>query len=215
MSLRILVVDDHAMLRGGVRQVIAQQPNFEIVGEASTGAAALEKIAGLAPDLIIMDVHLPDLPGIEVTRQILVRLPQTKIVMFSGDPDRALVDEALEAGACGYICKQGAAEELLAALETVIAGKLYLSPDLTAAILDDYRKNLIHDEAPAAPLLSDRESQLLLLVAEGLRNKEIAARLNLSPKSIETYRARLMRKLGCESTADLVRYAIREKLMTA
>jgi len=215
MITKVFLVDDHALLRGGVRQMMAQQPNFEIVGEAPTAAAALELAPPLAPDLIIMDVHLPDLPGIEATRQILAKLPLTKILMFSGDPDRALVDEALEAGACGYICKQGAAEELMQAIQTVMAGRLYLSPELTAAILEDYRNKLVQDEEPAPLVLTPRESELLQLVAEGLRNKEIAVKLELSPKSIETYRARLMRKLSCGSTAEMVRYAIREKLITA
>jgi DNA-binding NarL/FixJ family response regulator len=215
MKTKIFLVDDHAMLRSGVRQAIAQQPDLEIVGEASTAAGALETAPPLAPDLIIMDVHLPDMQGTEATRQILVKLPTAKIVMFSGDSSRSLVDEALEAGASGYICKQGAAEELVRAIEMVMAGRLYLSPELTAAILEDYRKNLVEEEAPAGLTLSEREGQLLQLVAEGLRNKEIAVRLSLSPKSIETYRARLMRKLGCGSTAEMVRYAIREKLIIA
>jgi DNA-binding NarL/FixJ family response regulator len=162
----------------------------------------------LAPDLIVVDVHLPDMNGIEVTRQLLRRLPSVKVVVFSSDPARSLVDEALQAGASAYILKQTAAQELLQAIDLVMAGRLYLSPAVSADILADYRKSLTQEVSP--PWLSDRDKLLLRLVAEGRRNKEIAAELALSSKSIEAYRSRLMKKLGCSSAAELVRYAIRE-----
>jgi DNA-binding NarL/FixJ family response regulator len=192
---------------------MAQQPNLTVVGEASTGASALKLAAELAPDLIVMDIHLPDMNGIEVTRQMLGVLPLVKIVVFSGDADRSLVDGALQAGACGYIWKQSAVEELIQAIGIVMAGKLYLSPEVSAGILEDYRKGLVDEPAPSKPVLSEREKQILRLIAEGRRNKDMAVQLELSPKSIETYRARLMKKLGCSSTADVVRYAIREGII--
>ena len=153
--------------------------------------------------------------GIEVTRQILRAQPAVKIVVFSGDAARALVDEALEAGACGYIWKLSAVEELIRALEIVITGKLYRSPEVSTDILEDYRKSLIEETNPAKPLISEREKQLLRLVSEGRRNKEIALQLAIKPKSVEAYRSRLMKKLGCSSTAELVRYAIREGIAVA
>ena len=215
MNLKILLVDDHPMLRNGLRQVITQQSAFTIVGEASTGAQALKLVAELSPDLIVMDAHLPDMNGTEATRRILGRDPQIKIVFFSSDAARSLVDEALHAGACGYIWKQSNVEELIQAIEMVMAGKLYLSPEVSAGILEDYRKSLVADSEPIKKVLSDREKQLLRLVAEGRRNKEIAAEMTISAKSAEAYRSRLMKKLGCSSSAELVRFAIREGIANA
>jgi len=212
MKVKVLLVDDHAFLRNGLKLAIAEQKTLTIVGEASTGAAALEQAANASPDLIIMDVHLPDMSGLEATRRILEIRPYAKVVVFSADEARSLVDEALEAGACGYICKQSSVEEVLEAIEIVLTGKLYLSPRVSAAILEDYRKQLVEEPepAPAQPALSDREKELLKLISNGYRNKEIADQLKISTKSAETYRSRLMKKLHCSSTAALVRYAIRE-----
>jgi len=141
-------------------------------------------------------------------------LPATEVIIFSGDPAGALVDEALQAGAGGFIFKQGSVDELIRAIHEVMAGKLCLSPELSAAIVADYQKNLVGDIEPPEPLLSGREKQLLRLISEGRRNKEIAMDMKLSPNSIETYRARLMKKILCRSTAELVRYAIREGIST-
>jgi two-component system, NarL family, response regulator NreC len=210
MDIKVLVVDDHPILRFGLRRTIDQHPNFTVVGEASTGAEALKLVAKLAPDLITMDVLLPDVNGIELTRQILAVLPSVKIVVFSSDATRSRVNEALQAGACGYIWKLSAAQEIIRAIEMVMTGRLYLSPEVSADILEDYRKCLAGQSEPSKPFLSDREKQLLRFVAEGRRNKEIAAQLALSIKSIEAYRSRLIKKLGCSSTAELVRYAVRE-----
>lgn len=207
MKSTVLLADDHAMLRSGLRQTLSQQDNLELVGEASTGSSALKLARELKPDLILMDVHMPEMDGIEASRQILSELPATKIIIFSSDAARALVDEALQVGVCGYLPKEGAVEELLHAIGLVMAGKLYLSPEVSGDILTDYRKSL---QGEGEPSLSDREKHLLRLVAEGRRNKEISAELNLGIKSIEAYRARLMKKLGCSSSAELVRYAVRE-----
>jgi len=215
MNVKVLLVDDHPMLRDGLRQAMARHPKFIVAGEASTGANALKLAAELAPDLIVMDIHLPDMNGLEVTRQILALQPSVHILVFSGDAARSVVDEALQAGACGYIWKQSAAEELIRAVEMVMAGKLYLSPEVSSGIFEDYRKSLVQETDPCEPLLSQRDRQLLRLVAEGRRNKEIAVELAVSPKTVEAYRSRLMKKLGCSSSADLVRYAIREGIATA
>jgi DNA-binding NarL/FixJ family response regulator len=213
-KIKIFLVDDHGMLRSGVRHVIATRPNMVIVGEASDGATALKLLAELQPDLVIMDMHLPDMSGIELTRQVLAKWPAIKVNFFSGDADRSLVDEALEAGACGYVWKQGLADELMTAIETVMAGKLYLSPEVNAAVLQEYRNSLGKKETPSKVVPSEQEKRLLTLIAAGQRNKEIAAQLKLSPKSVEAYRSRLMKKLNCPSTAELVRYAIREKIVS-
>jgi DNA-binding NarL/FixJ family response regulator len=210
MNVRLLLVDDHPMLRQGLRQVIAQHPNLMLVGEAATGALALELARKLNPDLVVMDTHLPDMNGIEATRKVLSAVPATKVVVFSGDAARSMVDEALQAGACGYILKMSAGEELIQAIDIVMAGKLYLSSEISAGILQDYRKRLV---AESKPLLSDREKQLLWLIAEGWRNKDIAFQLAINIKSVEAYRSRLMKKLDCPSSAKLVRYAIREGIV--
>jgi len=214
MKTKILLVDDHPMLRSGLRQELAQQPNLELVGEAATGGLAVKLARESPPDLVVMDIHLPDMNGIEVARQILSAQPSVKVVIFSGDTVRAVVDEALQAGVCGYLSKSSPLEELIHAIDLVMAGRLYLSPDVSAEILEDYRKSLTEEAKPLKPLLSDREKQLLRFVAEGRRNKEIATLLSISPKSVEAYRSRVMKKLGCSSSAELVRYAVREGIAT-
>jgi two-component system, NarL family, response regulator NreC len=211
-NVKLLMVDDHPMLRHGMCQALAQQPHLTIVGEAASGGQALKLAAELSPDLVVMDIHLPDMDGIAVTRQILGARPETKIVIFSADTARGLVDEALQAGACGYILKSSAVEELIQAIDLVMTGRLYLSPQVSAGILEDYRKGLRDDAEGSQALLSPREKQLLRLVAQGRRNKEIAEQLSVSIKSVEAYRSRLMKKLGCSNSAELVRYAIREGL---
>ena len=209
-KIRVMLVDDHAMLRSGLRQLVLQQDDLELVGEASNGAKALEIAAEAAPDIILMDIHLPDLSGIEVSRQIMARKTGTKIIIFSSNVSRTILDEALSAGASGYVSKSGAADELIQAIAAVLSGKLYIRPAVSADILQDYRKSLSQGPEPEKPVLSDRDRELMRLVAEGQRNKEIATHLKISIKSVEASRSRLMKKLGCTSSAELVRYAIRE-----
>ncbi|MFO1497122.1 MAG: response regulator transcription factor [Verrucomicrobiota bacterium] len=215
MSVGVYIVDDHQLLRNGLRQAIEGRWDCQVVGESSTGNRALDEIAVLKPDLVMMDVHLPDVSGIEITRQLLIQSPGTKVVMLSGDANRSLVDAALEAGASGYVLKETAVDELVHALQTVIAGKLYLSPSLSAAIVEEYRRGLVRVPDATKISLTDREKQLLRLIADGCRNKEIAIQVGLSPKSVETYRSRLMRRLGCNNSAELIRYAIRERITAA
>lgn len=208
MHTRILLADDHPMLCSGLQQEIAKRPGLEFVGQAHTGERALALARELTPDVVIQDLHLPDRDGAEVTRGIAQALRAVKILIFSADADRAQVDRALKAGACGYVLKSGAVDELFFALGMILAGKIYLSPDLSAGILQDYRENLVKEPHRGEPLLSGRERELLRLVAAGQSNKALAEHLNVSLSSVETYRYRLKKKLGCLSTADLVRYAI-------
>jgi len=197
-----------------MRQTVSQLPEFTLLGEASNGATALTLAVELKPDLIIMDIHLQDMDGLEVTREILKALPATKIIIFSADLNREIVDKALESGACGYLWKGSAAEELVRAINMVLTGRLYLSPEVSVGILEDYRRALCEKTEPQKPLLSEREKQLLELIAKGRRNKEIAAVLQVSTKSVEAYRSRVMKKLQFSSSAELVRYAIREGIAT-
>jgi DNA-binding NarL/FixJ family response regulator len=210
MNVTLLLVDDHPMLLHGLREAVAQQPDLTLLGEASTGAMALTLARELTPNLVVMDVHLNDMSGISAARQILNAQPAVKVIIFSSDGARALVDDALQAGACGYVLKGSSVDEVIRAIDVVMAGKLYLSPAVSAGILEDHQKNLRKEAEPAKPLLSEREKHLLRLIAEGRRTKEIAVRLKLAPNSVETYRTRLMKKILCQSTAELVRYAIRE-----
>jgi DNA-binding NarL/FixJ family response regulator len=215
VNMNILLVDDHPLLLRGLGQALTQQPDFILAGQARTGAMALELARELNPDLMVMDIHLPDINGIEATRQVLKVLPAIKIVIFSCDPARSLADQALQAGARAYVLKSNDLEELVRAINLVMEGRLYLSPELNSDILEDYRESLLERAKPSKPFLSQREKQLLRLVAEGRRNKEIAEALKMNVHSVETYRSRLMKKLGCSSTAALTRYAIREGIAQA
>ncbi len=215
MNVKVFLVDDHPLFRSGLRQALAQRSGLTVVGEASTGATALTLAVELAPDLILIGGHLPDMDGVEVTRRILEALPSGRILLLARDPARSRVDDALQAGARGYLSKRSTAAELIQAIEMVMAGKLYLSPEVSVSILEDYRKGLVEEPEPLRPSLSDRDKQLLWLVAEGRRNKDIAVEFTISPKAVEAYRSRLMKKLGCSSLAALVRYTIREGIVAA
>lgn len=210
MNAKLLLVDGHPMMLRGLREAVAQQANFEVLGEASTGAMALALAQELKPNLVLMDVHLNDMSGIFAARQIIETQPEVKVMVFSREADRALVDDALQSGVSGFVLKVSPVEEILGAINTVMAGKLYLSPAVSAGIVEHHQKKLRRESAPAKPVLTDREKHLLRLIAEGRRNKEIAVSLKLAPNSVETYRTRLMKKITCRSTAELVRYAIRE-----
>ncbi len=213
MNTRVVLVDDHPMLRQGVRQALTQQPDMVLAGEASTGQAALQMMRELTPDLVVMDVHLPDISGLEASRRLLAQFPATKIIIFSADADRELVDAALQAGVCGYILKDTIPEELIRAIRLVMEGRLYLCPEVASSVVNEYMKMLASAPPSSQPPLTDRERQVLRGIAEGLQNKEIAGRLNVSPKSVEKSRARLMIKLGYRSVAELTRYAIREGII--
>lgn len=210
MNVTLLLVDDHPMLLHGLREAVRQQPNLTLLGEASTGMMALTLAQELTPNLVVMDVHLNDMSGISAARQILNAQPAIKVIIFSSDGARALVDDALQAGVCGYVLKGSSVDEVIRAIDVVMAGKLYLSPAVSAGIAEDHQKSLRKEAEPAKPLLSEREKHLLRMIAEGRRIKEIAVTLKLAPNSVETYRTRLMKKILCRSTAELVRYAIRE-----
>jgi len=162
-----------------------------------------------------MEVCLTDMNGVEATRQILRLLPATRIVIFSSEASRALVDEALQAGALGYLSKGGSSDELFRAIDLVSEGKPYLSPEINLVLLEDHQKSLLADRQPPTPPLSERDKRLLRLIAEGRRSKEIAQHLSLRCGTVSTYRARLMKKLSCASLAELVRYAVREKIVNA
>jgi DNA-binding NarL/FixJ family response regulator len=213
MSIRVVIVDDHPFFRRGLRDTLEQLPDLMVVGEGSDGRTALQIIRETKPDLAIMDVHLPDTTGLEVSRQLLAEFPALKILVFSADASRKLVDEALQLGVVGYLMKANVTDELVRAIRLIMEGRLYLCPDLASQVVSDYKTLLSSLAQQAKPLLNDRDLQVLRSLAEGMQNKEIAAQLRVSTKSVEKVRARLMDKLGCRSVAELTRYAVREGLV--
>ncbi len=208
--IRILLVDDHKMLRQGLRSVLDAAPAIAVVGEAGTGVEALEQTRRLTPDVVLMDVGLPDMNGIETTRALREELPGVRVLALSTHSDRRYVASMLEAGASGYVVKAAAADELLRAIEAVAAGQRFLSPEITGIALG------LDGGPPASPcaVLGPRERQVLKLLAEGLTTAAIAERLSISPKTVETHRRNIAQKLGVKGIAELTKFAIREGLTT-
>lgn len=203
-TIRIVLVDDHAVVREGIKRLIEPQPDLELVGEASDGSEALEKVKLLRPDVVMMDVSMPGINGIEATRQLKALSPTTKILALTVHEDDGYVREFLKAGAVGYLLKRAPTDELVRAIRVVGSGGIYVDPRVTGALVN----TLIPPRADATgPVteLSEREAEVLRLIALGFANKEIAAQLDLSIKTIETYKARSMEKLGLRSRVDIVR----------
>jgi DNA-binding NarL/FixJ family response regulator len=213
MPIRIVIVDDHRVLRDGLRALLAREADFEVVGDAGDGRSAVECVRQTSPDLVLMDLNLPEATGIVCTQRILAERPGTKVLVLSGDPDLSHVHEALQAGAVGYVLKEEATVELVRAIRSVMNGEAHLSASATTALVGGLFREPPPKAPPPIPPLSEREVTVLKLVIDGLRNKEVAARMGVSVKSVETYRARLLAKLGCTTTAGLVRQAIRAGLV--
>jgi DNA-binding NarL/FixJ family response regulator len=212
VKLRILLADDHKIVRDGLRNLLEKDPEIVVVGEAEDGREALQLARKLAPDVVVMDIAMPDLNGIEATRQILAEMPKVKIVALSMHSDKRYVSEMLKAGAAGYLLKDCAFEELSTAIRTIARGKIYLSPGIAGVVLEDYIRTGSAAAGTAFSLLSDREREVLQLMAEGRTTKEVAAQLHVSVKTIETHRTHIMAKLDIHSIAALTKYAIREGL---
>jgi len=215
MSVRVLIVDDHPLVRAGLRMLIDAQPDMEVVEEATSGETAIEAATRVGPDVVIMDVEMPGGSGVEVLRSVVAACPATKVLMLSAFPDPGYVTESIQAGASGYLIKGDAPAEIVKAIRVAVSGHTFMCPEAASVLVSALKESLASHASKGRPLMSGREREVLVLVAEGLRTKEIAARLNIGIKSVDTYRARLMKKLGCGSTAELVRYAIREGLASA
>jgi DNA-binding NarL/FixJ family response regulator len=215
---RILVADDHELVRRGVVASIQQfRPDWEVCGEAATGREAVAGIASLKPDIVVMDISMPDMNGLEATRQILKDNPKIEVLILSMHESDQLVREVLASGARGYVLKADAGNDLIAALDALRQHKLYFTSRISEVVLRGYladAKPGTGDLAPAGQL-SPREREILQLVAEGKSNKEMANTLNISVKTVETHRARIMEKLDLHSVSDLVRYAIRNQIVEA
>jgi DNA-binding NarL/FixJ family response regulator len=210
MSIRILLADDHQILREGLAVILQKQPGFEVAGQAADGRTAVKLALELRPHLVVMDIGLPGLNGIEATRQILAEVPGVKVIALSMHSDRAFVKGMLQAGASGYLLKYSASQELIRAIEAVMAGRVYLSPDIASIVVEDYKHPA--PDSSAFSVLTPKEREVLQLFAEGQITRQIAAALNVSVKTVEAYRRQIMEKLHCDSFADLIKYAIREGL---
>lgn len=212
MSIRILLADDHKIVLDGLHALLEKQPGMEVVAEAEDGRKTVQLVQKLLPDVVIMDIAMPDLNGIEATRQIVAETPNVKVVALSIHSDRRFIVEMFKAGALGYLLKDCAFEELANAIRSVVANRLYLSPKIADIVVKDYIRLSLKTEFSVFSVLTSREREVLQLLAEGKTTKQIASNLRVSIKTVETYRQRIMDKLGIHSVAELTKYAIRERL---
>lgn len=206
MKIRVLLADDHALVRTGIAMMIRQQSDMEVAGEAENGRDAVAQAKKLTPSIIVMDISMPDLNGIDATHQVAALSPAPKVIALSGHTDRRAVVDILRAGASGYVVKNAAPQELMLAIRTVAAGQVYLSPQIAGGVLEDLRQRGPSESSS----LSLREREVLQLIAEGKNAKQIAAILKLSKKTVDNHRAHLMEKLNASTLAELIKYAIRE-----
>lgn len=208
-KIRILLADDHAVVRKGFHLILSAQSDMEIVGEAANGREVLEMAEQLQPDVVVMDVAMPELNGIEATRRLATNVPHARVLALSMHKDSVYVREILRAGARGYLLKDSTDSDLLAAVRAVTRGQGFLSPGVSEAVLSDYRRHV----TDALDLLTSREREVLQMIAEGKTNKEIASLLNLSVYTVDAHRGRIMEKLNLHSTGELVRFAMRKGLI--
>jgi len=214
MSIRILLADDHKIIREGLRALLVNQRDIDVIGEAEDGRSTVKLSQELSPDVVIMDISMPDMNGIEAARQIISRDSRIKVIALSVHSDKRFVIEMLNAGASGYLLKDCAFEELANAIRTVMSNRSYLSPAITDVMIQDYRNLLSRETLSVFSLLSPREREILQLFAEGKSTKEIAFDLDISIKTVETHRQQIMKKLDIHTIAELTKYAIKEGLTT-
>jgi DNA-binding NarL/FixJ family response regulator len=215
MTTRLLLVDDHAVVRSGLRMLLENEHEIEIVGEAGNAAEAIEAATRLKPNLILMDIGLPDLSGIDATREIKKRLPDVSIVALTIHEDEEYFFKMLEAGASGYVPKRAAPEELLTAIRAAAMGQVYLYPSLAKLLVRDFLSGGRPADEQVPSGLTEREQEILTYLAEGANNEEIATSLVISPKTVARHRENIMRKLNLQSRSELVRYAIRKGIIKA
>ena len=209
-KITILLADDHKIVRDGLCALLEREADFTVVAAVQDGRTALEKVTALAPSVAILDIGMPDLNGIEAARRIKAARPQTLVIGLSMHADRRFIAEMLRAGASGYLLKDCAFEELNRAIRAVVGGGTWLSPRIAGTVIEDYINQLAANAPAPAGTLSDREREVLQLIAEGMTTKQIALKLGVSTKTIETHRQNIMHKLDVHSVAELTKYAIRE-----
>lgn len=216
-ALQLLLADDHEVVRQGLRSMLESQRDCKVVGEASDGRQAVSMTKELNPDVVILDIGMPSLNGLEATRQILKMRPQTKVLILTMHESDSVIREVLDAGARGYLLKTDAGRDLVSAVESLRRNKTFFTSRVSQMILDGFLKGDTrpHDTAPAGARLTPRQREIVQLLAEGKSSKEVAVALNLSVKTAETHRANIMRKLDCHSVSEVVRYAIRNKIIDA
>jgi DNA-binding NarL/FixJ family response regulator len=210
MGLRIILVDDHKLMREGLRSLLEDEPDVTVIAEAEDGISAVRLATNLSPDIILMDISMPGLNGIEATRQILEEKPAIKIIALSMNADVRTVFQMLSAGVSGYVLKDGAFEDLVQAIRTVTANGLYLSQKINEMVLKDYVQRVPKDEFSPTSLLTSKEREVLQLLAEGKKPKDIAVVHNMSLKTAEAHKQQIMTKLDIHSIAELTKYAVRE-----
>ncbi len=214
MAIKVLIADDHQIVRQGLRTLLEKEPDLEVVAEAENGRSTVRLVREKHPEVVIMDVAMPDLNGIEATRQIISEMPKVKVIALSMYADRRFVSNMLKAGASGYLLKDCASEELVRAIRVVLAHKTFLSPGVADIVVKDYVQTPMGPEASVFNVLSNREREVLQLMAEGKSTNQIAELLHVSVKTVETHRQQMMQKLKIHSVAELTKYAIREGLTT-
>ena len=208
-KLRVFLADDHAVVREGLKALINSHPHMEVIGEAGDGRTACAKACELRPDVVVMDVSMPELNGVQATSELRQRCPEVRVLALTVHEERSALRELIEAGARGYVLKRSAAEDLVHAVQVVARGDVYLDPSVAAIALGKLAR--IHSSGDRASTdLSNRETEVLQLIAHGYSNKEIAARLGISVKTVETHKARSMEKLGLTGRADIVRFALQK-----
>ncbi|MCX7965157.1 MAG: response regulator transcription factor [Syntrophorhabdaceae bacterium] len=210
--IKLILADDHKIVRDGLKALLEKQPDIKVIAEAADGITTVKLAKKLLPDVIIMDIGMKDLNGIDATKKIMEETKGIKVIALSMHSDKRFVIEMLKAGASGYLLKDSAFEELTIAINTVMSGQPYLSPKITDVVLKEYIHSMPKSEPSAFSTLTSREREVLQLIAEGKSTKEIASLLNISIKTVETHRQQIMEKLNIRSVAQLTKYAIREGL---
>jgi len=214
-KLRILLADDHIVMRTGLRSLLERQPNLEVVGESENGRETVDLVTSLKPDVVVMDVGMPVLNGIEATKTIVTQHPNTAVVILSMHVDESYVMRALKAGARGYLLKDSAPADLISAIQAVSQNKSFFSPKVSRILAEDYVRVLKQKGAvDSYDLLTSREREILQLIAEGKANKEVAAALNISPYTVETHRSHILEKLNLHNPAELILYAVRKGIIS-
>lgn len=213
-KIRVVIADDHAVVREGIKMILGREPDIEIVGEANNGREALELVAKTRPHVVVMDISMPEMGGVEATRRVKEAYPKVNVLALTMHEDESYVFQLLKAGASGYVLKRGAAQDLVQAIRSAARGEAFLYPSVARSVLADYLKRVeAGEDRQRFDGLTEREREILALIAEGLSNQEIAQKLYISIKTVQTHRTHIMEKLDLHNRAQLVRYAIRKGLI--